>query len=91
MTSDSSIFTSITRPVIAPIIYTIVNSIMHVQNIGTINTLKLSISDVFHVSKVLLNLLSVGQLCELGIDIHFFESLLFCVGSTNGRDSWDKV
>ena len=44
---------------------------MHVQNMGTIKTPKLSIPDVFHVSKVFLNLLSIGQLCELGVDVHF--------------------
>ena len=44
---------------------------MHVQNIGTINIPKLSIYDVFHVPKVSLNLLSVGQLCELGVDVYF--------------------
>ena len=38
MTSDSSIFTSKTRPIIVLIVHTANNSIMHVQNIGTINT-----------------------------------------------------
>ena len=71
MTSDSSIFTSKAHLVIAPIVQTVYNSIMHVQNIGTINTPKLSISNVFHVPKVSLNLLFVGQLCELGVDVHF--------------------
>ena len=71
MTSDSSIFSFTTRLVIAPIIHTIDNAIMHVQNIGTINTPKFYISNVFHVPKVLLNILSVGQLCELGVDVHF--------------------
>ena len=44
---------------------------MHVQNIGTINTPKMSIYDVFHVSKISLNLLSVSQLYEVGVNIHF--------------------
>ena len=60
MTSDSSIFSSTTHPVITPVVHTTDNSIMHVQNIGTINTPKLSGSNVFHVPKVSLNLLSVG-------------------------------
>ena len=71
MTSDSSIFNSKIRPVIAPIVHTTDNSVMHVQNIGTVNTPKLSISDIFHVPKVSLNLLSVDQICELGVDVHF--------------------
>ena len=71
MTSDPSIFTSKTRHVIAPIVHIVDNSVIHVQNIRTINTPKLSISDIFHVPKVSLNLLSVDQLCELGVNIHF--------------------
>ena len=71
MSSDSSIFTSKTPPVIAPIVHTADNSAMYVQNIGTINTPKISISNIFHIPKVSLNLLFVSQLCELGIDVHF--------------------
>ena len=52
--------------VISPIVHTSDNLIMHIQNIGIVNTSKFSISDVFHVSKVSLNILSVNQLCELG-------------------------
>ena len=77
MTSDSSIFNSKIRPVIAPIVHTTDNSVMHVQNIGTINTPKLSIYDVFHIPKVFLNILFVGQLCELGVDIHFLSRGFF--------------
>ena len=71
MTSDSSIFYSKTCTIISPIVHTTDNSVMHVQNIGTINTSKLSLYDVFHVLKVSLNLLSIGQLCELGVDVNF--------------------
>ena len=71
MTSDPTIFTSKMRPIIALIVHTADNSVIHVQNIRIINTPKLSIFDVFHVPKVSLNLLSIGQLCELGINIHF--------------------
>ena len=71
MTSDSSIFSSTTHPIISPIIHIADNSIMYVQNIGIVNIPKLFIYDVFHVPKVSLNLLSAGQLCELSLDIHF--------------------
>ena len=50
---------------------------MHAQNIGIINILKLSISNIFHVPKVFLNLLSVNQLCEIGVDIHFSSCACF--------------
>lgn len=71
MTSNSSIFTTTTQPAYSPIVYTADNSIMHVQHVGSVQTSSLSVPDVFQVPQVSLNLLSVGQLCELGIDVLF--------------------
>ena len=42
---------------------------MLVRSIGTVFTSKLSISDVFHMPKLSYNLLSLGQLVELGYRI----------------------
>uniref|UniRef100_A0A2N9EGE2 Reverse transcriptase Ty1/copia-type domain-containing protein n=1 Tax=Fagus sylvatica TaxID=28930 RepID=A0A2N9EGE2_FAGSY len=53
----------------APTIHTANGSTMLVRSIGTVSTSKLSISDVFHVPKLSYNLLSVGQLAELGYRI----------------------
>ena len=44
---------------------------MPVSHKGTISSPCLSLSDTFHIPKLSLNLLSVGQLCELGIDLLF--------------------
>ena len=77
MTSNSYIFTSKTCPVIKYIVYTADNSIMHVQNTRTLNTPKLSISDVFYVPKVFLNILFVDQFCEFGGDVHFLSRNCF--------------
>ena len=44
---------------------------MPVSHKGTISSPCLSLSDIFHIPKLSLNLLSVGQLCELGIDLLF--------------------
>jgi hypothetical protein len=44
---------------------------MFVSHIGTISSPDLTISDTYLVPKLSLNLLSVGQLCELGLDLHF--------------------
>ena len=85
MTSNSSIFSYKTRHVIVPVVHTADNSIIHVQNIRTINTLKLSISDIFHVLKVSLNLLSVDQLCELGVDVHFLSLGYFVQNPQRGE------
>ena len=44
---------------------------MPINHNGTISSSSLSLSDTFHIPKLSLNLLSVGQLCELGIDLLF--------------------
>ena len=44
---------------------------MLVSHKGTISSSCLSLSDTFHIPKLSLNLLSVGQLCELGVDLLF--------------------
>jgi hypothetical protein len=46
-------------------------SIMNVKNIGTISTPSLSLPEVFHVPELSFNLISVGQLCELGYRLIF--------------------
>uniref|UniRef100_A0A2N9FWZ4 Leucine-rich repeat-containing N-terminal plant-type domain-containing protein n=1 Tax=Fagus sylvatica TaxID=28930 RepID=A0A2N9FWZ4_FAGSY len=43
----------------------------HACHIGTISSPDLTIPDTYLVPKLSLNLLSVGQLCELGLDLHF--------------------
>ena len=44
---------------------------MAVSHKGTIFSPCLSLSETFHIPKLSLNLLSVDQLCELGIDLLF--------------------
>jgi hypothetical protein len=53
------------------IIYTADSSHMSVSHIGTISSPDLTISDTYIVPKLSLNLLSVDQFCELGLDLHF--------------------
>ena len=50
-------------------IYTANGTSMPVSHKGTTYSPCLSLSDTFHIPKLPLNLLSVGQLCELGIDL----------------------
>ena len=52
-------------------IYTADGTPMPVSHKGTISSPCLSLSDTFHIPKLSLNLLSIGQLCELGIDLLF--------------------
>ena len=44
---------------------------MSVSHIGTVSSPNLTTPDTYLVSKLSLNLLSVGQLCKLGLDLHF--------------------
>ena len=52
-------------------IYTADGTPMPVSHKGTLFTPSLSLSDTFHILKLSLNLLSVGQLFVLGVDILF--------------------
>jgi transposase InsO family protein len=69
MTPYPSFFSHTSSAHHAPTIHTANGSTMLVRSIGTVSTSKLSISDVFHVPKLSYNLLSVGQLAELGYRI----------------------
>ena len=71
MTPDESQF-SVKAPLEHPItIYTADGTPMPVSHKGTISSSCLSLSDTFHIPKLSINLLSVGQLCELGVDLLF--------------------
>ena len=71
MTPDKSQFSD-KAPLKHPItIYTADGTPMLVSYKGTISSPCLSLSDTFHIPKLSLNLLSVSQLCELGVDLLF--------------------
>uniref|UniRef100_A0A2N9GEJ7 Retrovirus-related Pol polyprotein from transposon TNT 1-94-like beta-barrel domain-containing protein n=1 Tax=Fagus sylvatica TaxID=28930 RepID=A0A2N9GEJ7_FAGSY len=71
MTPHASHFSQKTPLAPSPIIYTADSSHMSVSHIGTISSPDLTIPDTYLVPKLSLNLLFVGQLCELGLDLHF--------------------
>ena len=69
MMPDESQFSD-KAPLAHPIsIYTADGTPMLVSHKGTISNPSLSLSDTFHIPKLSLNLLFVGQLYELGVDI----------------------
>ena len=71
MTPDESQFSDKT-PLEHPItIYTADGTPMLVSHKGTISSSCLSLSYTFYIPKLSLNLLYVGQLCELGVDLLF--------------------
>uniref|UniRef100_A0A2N9F943 Integrase catalytic domain-containing protein n=1 Tax=Fagus sylvatica TaxID=28930 RepID=A0A2N9F943_FAGSY len=69
--TDNPHLTSAHTPSVLPTITTADGSAMTVSHVGSISTPNLSISDVFCVPKLHLNLLSVGQLTELGLNLFF--------------------
>ena len=71
MTPHASHFSQKTLLAPSPIIYTVDSSHMSISHIGTISPPDLTIPDTYLVRKLSLNLLSVGQLCELGLNLHF--------------------
>ena len=54
-----------------PTIYTANGSPMHVSHLGNVSTLALPVSNVYQIPKLTYNLLSVGQLIELGFSLTF--------------------
>ena len=71
MTHDESQFSDEAPLEQSITIYTADGTLMPVSHEGTIYSPCLSLSNSFHIPKLSLNLLSVGQLCELGIDLLF--------------------
>ena len=71
MTPDESQFSD-KAPLEHPItIYTTDGTPMPIIHKGIISSLCVSLNDTFHIPKLSLNLLYVGQLCELGVNLLF--------------------
>uniref|UniRef100_A0A2N9HUR1 Integrase catalytic domain-containing protein n=1 Tax=Fagus sylvatica TaxID=28930 RepID=A0A2N9HUR1_FAGSY len=58
----------------APLIQTANGSYISANHTGSVSTPKLSLSDTYLIPNLTLNLISVGQLCELGYDLWFGSS-----------------
>ena len=70
MTSSPNVVSSHTSTSL-PTIYTTNGSPMHVSHLGNVSTLTLSVSNVYQISQLTHNLLSVGKLTELGFSLTF--------------------
>ena len=69
--TDNPHLTNAYTPHVLPTITTADGSAMTISHVDSISTFNLSISDVFSVPKLHLNLLSVGLLTELGLNLFF--------------------
>jgi hypothetical protein len=74
MSPDSQLFSSIIPTTHAPLIQTANGSHLAASHNGSVSTSTLSLSDTYLIPNLTLNLISVGQLCELGFDLWFGSS-----------------
>ena len=58
---------------------------MHVSHLGNVSTLALSVSNVYQIPKLTHNLLSVGQLTELGFSLTFSSTGVVVQDSQTGQ------
>ena len=70
MTSSPNVVPSHTSTPL-PTIYTANGSPMHISHLGNVSTPSLSVSNVYQIPKLTHNLLSVGQITELGFSLTF--------------------
>lgn len=71
MTSKFGVFTVTNALGKAHVVYTADSFELQASHIGNISTPNLSLHDAFLVPQLILNLIFVGQLCELGLLVHF--------------------
>jgi hypothetical protein len=71
MTSDPTLFSQKFALSPNPTIYTADGSRLPVSHIGSISSPNLSVDNTYLVPQLSLNLLSVSQLCELGLELTF--------------------
>uniref|UniRef100_A0A2N9GAS3 Uncharacterized protein n=1 Tax=Fagus sylvatica TaxID=28930 RepID=A0A2N9GAS3_FAGSY len=74
MSLDSQLFSSVIPTTYTPLIQTANGSHISASHTGSISTPTLSLSDTYLIPNLTLNLISVGQLCELGFDLWFGSS-----------------
>ncbi|GFS36670.1 hypothetical protein Acr_00g0047390 [Actinidia rufa] len=71
MTSNASIFSAKSSESLFPVIHIANGSSMTVDHVGHVSTSTLSLFHTYYVPKLTINLVSVGQLCALGLTVLF--------------------
>ena len=84
MTSSPNVVPSHTSTSL-PTIYTANGSPMHISHLGNVSTPSLSVSNVYQIPKLTHNLLSVGQLTELGFSLTFSSTGVVVQDSHTGQ------
>jgi len=73
MSSKSCVFTSKNVLGKSYVVHTTDSSNLKASHIGSISNPNLSLHDAFLVHQLTFNVISVGQLCELGLKVHFLD------------------
>ena len=84
MTSSPNVVPSHTSTSL-PTIYTANGSPMHISHLGNVSTPSLFVSNVYQIPKLTHNLLSVGQLTELGFSLTFSSTGVVVQDSQTGQ------
>ncbi|CAL5380597.1 unnamed protein product [Camellia sinensis] len=71
MTFDPTIFTPLSSTPHVPSIHTADGSLLSVSHVGSVSTSHLSLSHVYLMPALTLNLISISQLCEHGLTVTF--------------------
>ncbi|KAH7845384.1 hypothetical protein Vadar_001385 [Vaccinium darrowii] len=71
MTFDSTLFSSKSSTANTRVVHRANGSHMHVSHVGSVVTTNATLSDTYLILTLTLNLISVGQLCDLGLTITF--------------------
>ena len=74
LSPNSQLFYSVIPTTYTPLIQTANSSHISASHTGSISTPTLSLSDTYLIPNLTLNLISIGQLCELGFDLWFGSS-----------------
>ena len=74
MSPDSQLFSSVIPTTHAPFIQTANGSHIIASHTGSVSTPTLSLSNIYFIPNLTLNLISVGQLREFGFDLWFGSS-----------------
>ena len=74
MSPDSQLFSSIFLTTHTPLIQTANGSHIFASHTGSVSTSTLSLFNTYLIPNLTLNLISVGQLCELGFDLWYGSS-----------------
>ena len=85
MADDPSIFLDKTPVSHSSLINTADGSSLHINHTGSVSTSNLSLPTTFHVPKLTINLISVGQLCDVGLQVIFFSSYCHVQDTQTGQ------